>query len=73
MSIRGVLCFILLIMVCLAMAQACEQEFRLLEQAIVKQTEVLHALLKYNKEAAEALKAIRKDTESMAWQIIWKL
>ena len=74
MSIRGVLCFILLIVACVAVAQACDQECRLLrlEQAMAQQTEALRALLQSSKDVAKTLKDINSDTNFLKWKFMWK-
>ena len=74
MSIRGVLCFLLLVVTCIAVAQACDQECRLLrlEQAMAQQTDVLRSLLQSNKEMAKTLKDINTDTTFLKWKFIWK-
>lgn len=74
MFTRGVLFFLLVVVVCLAAAQSCDQDCRLLqmEQAILKQTEVLRLLHQDTKEMAKILKNIKDDTNSLKWASFWK-
>lgn len=70
---RGVLCFILVVAVCLATAQVCDQECRLLrmEQTIAQQTDVLRALLETIKEVGKTMKSIQEDTKSLNRFVKW--
>jgi hypothetical protein len=73
-AMRGVLCFILVVAVCLAAAQECDQECRLLrmEQAIAQQTDVLRALLEATKEGVRTMKSIQGATESLNQWSKWR-